>query len=65
MRKELVPIFLTYIEYAYIEVSYISEMREANIEAERKILKKHKKYSRKMAETPQPSHEKITRMASI
>jgi hypothetical protein len=40
-------------------------MREANIEAERKILKKHKKYAKKQVETPQPSHDKINRMASI
>lgn len=33
LKKEMLPIFLTYIEYAYIEISYISEMREANLEA--------------------------------
>ena len=40
-------------------------MREANLEAERKILKKHKKYAKKMVETPKPAHDKITRMARI
>ena len=40
-------------------------MREANLEAERKILKKHKKYAKKMAATPAPNHDKVTRMISI
>lgn len=48
-----------------MEISYLTEMREANIEAERKILKKHKKYAKKMVSTPAPDHEKITRMIPI
>ncbi len=35
------------------------------MEAERKILKKHKKYAKKMAATPAPNHDKVTRMISI
>jgi hypothetical protein len=58
-------IYLTYIEYAYVEISYLTEMREANLEAERKILKKHKKYAKKMVATPSPNHDKITRMLTI
>jgi hypothetical protein len=58
-------LFLTYIEYSYVEISYLTEMREANLEAERKILKKHKKYSRKKLPTPAPNHDKITRMTRI
>lgn len=65
MPKKVLPLYLTYIEYSYIEISYISEMREFNIEAERKILKKHKKYAKKVIQTPHPTHDKINRMTSI
>lgn len=50
------PLFLSFIEYVYIEIVYVTEMRETNIEAERKILKKHKKYAKGFVETPKPSH---------
>ena len=40
-------------------------MKDANLEAERKILKKHKKYAKKMVPTPSPNHDKITRMVKI
>lgn len=34
-------------------------MEESNLEAERKILKKQKKYAQKMIDTPEPLLEKI------
>lgn len=40
-------------------------MREANVEAERKILKKHRKYAKKMISTPNSSHDKVSRMIRI
>lgn len=43
----------------------MTEMREANLQAERKILKKHKKYAKKLIPTPAPAHLKIMRMAKV
>ena len=40
-------------------------MRETNLEGCRKILKKHKKYAKKIVETPKSSYLKINRMAYI
>jgi hypothetical protein len=40
----------------------LSEMREANQEAQRKILKKHKKYAKNMVPTPRCDTEKIDRI---
>jgi len=31
-------------------------MREANLEGERKIIKKHKKNAKKLLPTPEPDH---------
>ena len=65
MEERKLGLYLTYIEYAYIEICYLAEMREANLEAERKILKKHKKYAKGMIPTPPPNHDKMQRMAEI
>lgn len=40
-------------------------MREANLEAERKILKKHKKYAKNKVPTPTHNHDKVVRMTKI
>ena len=56
-KDRKMELYLTYIEYAY--------MREANLEAERKILKKHKKYAKNVVMTPSQNHDKIARMAKI
>ena len=64
-KDRKMELYLTYIEYAYIEISYLAEMREANLEAERKILKKHEKYAKNVVMTPSQNHDKIARMAKI
>lgn len=50
--KRMRRVLITFIEYTYIEAAYLKKMEEANMQAERKILKKHKKYAQKIVKTP-------------
>ena len=65
MEERKLGLYLTYIEYAYIEICYLAEMREANLEAERKILKKHKKYAKGMIPTPPPNQHYTNKIEDL
>ena len=48
-EKEMI---INLMEFIYVECSYLEAMKDLNLEGERKILKKHKKYSKGKTITP-------------
>lgn len=55
-------LLINLMESIYVEISYLEAMKDANLEGERKILKKHKKYASDLVPTPFAKNSRYKRL---